>query len=215
MGLKGLVVQFATPAHKNVSIYVQDVTEDDITKVIENIASNASWVDKEVKDTVKGKEFSFVPSYSTVGLLMQSLNLQLIQFYVNPYENGFQVDIESRFFISSNKIDLLVYMIFAFFVGIGIYGFFDFFSLNRKNLTYCIQTFQMVYTDKIKIIKPMYTRHITKKITGKDIVASLGICILKVYMVFILVILLGIGVYGCLWFLFEFYFLVIKDHYWY
>src|SRR5579864_3101037 len=94
-----LLVEFAKPAHKEITFLLPDATSEDIENAFDAIAKDYQWTYKENKQ----KDGQTVLSYQTTfwGQLM-TLGNQIIECTFKPLDNGMQITIESRLLAAQN-----------------------------------------------------------------------------------------------------------------
>ncbi len=186
-----IIEEFAKPAHKNVTILIPNITSDDIESLLDAIAEDNHWSYKEIKRKNGEKVFS----YQTTVLGQISLsNFQIIEYTLIPKNNNLQLDIESRYIATQNKLALLLY----FYKFGKLNEFFDFFGKNRENLAIIINTLEKAFqnTSIIKTTNPDSGNNAeTKRLS----ILSLLIALLKIYYLLVTLFLLYLIILFFIW----------------
>jgi len=189
--LASIIEEFAKPAHKKVTLLIPNITSDDIESLLDAIAEDNHWSYKEIKE----KNGEKVLSYQTTVLGQISLsNFQIIEYTLIQKDDSFQLDIESRYIATQNKLALLLY----FYKFGNINEFFDFFSKNRENLAIIISTLEKVFQNT-SIINPTNRKSGNNTEIKKISILSLLIALLKIYYLLVTFFLLYLIILFFIW----------------
>jgi len=185
------IEEFAKPAHKNITLLISNVTSNDIESLLDAIAEDNHWSYKEIKE----KNGEKVVSYQTTVLGQISLsNFQVIECTLIPKNNNLELDIESRYIATQNKLALLLY----FYKFGKLNEFFDFFGKNRENLTSIINTLEKAFQNT-SIIKETNRETDNNTETKKISILSLLLAIVKIYYLLVALFLLYLIILFFIW----------------
>ena len=176
------IEEFAKPAHKNIAVLIPNRTSEEIETAFDAIAKDAKWTYKEIKEK-NGKR---VLCYQTASLShTRSGGFQIIECTLIPKSNNIHLDIESRYIATQNKQALLLY-----FYGFGTPNeFYDFYSKNRENLEIIISSLKIIFPN-FTIVETADNDSNKDAVNKKISTISLLTAILKIYYLFIIIILL-------------------------
>jgi hypothetical protein len=141
-----LLVEFAKPAHKEITFLLPDATSEDIEDAFDAMAKDYQWTYKEVKQRDGLKVLSYQTTY--FGQIM-TLGNQIIECTVNPLENGTQITVASRLLSTQNDTALVMYFVLSF-----RYGLFDYFGKNQENIDKITSSLKVIFPNST-IIKPI------------------------------------------------------------
>ena len=192
---------FGKPAHKNVSVFIENVTSEEVENVLDTIAKNTRWTYKEIKS----KDNKKVIVYQTTPLGQFSLtNFQIIEYVFTPHESGVSLDIESRYVYSTNEPNMIVaFPLHAFTPN----QFWDFFGKNDQNIQYILNSLHQIYPAIKKVTNTQNTNH---KSPEKVSNSFLLLALMKMYFLLIILLLVFVAFYGIAQIAFNYYQIYLK-----
>jgi hypothetical protein len=172
-----LLVEFAKPAHKDITFLLPDASSEGIENALDAIAKDYQWTYKESKQKDGLKVLSYQTTY--FGQIM-TLGNQIIECTCKPSDNGMQITIESRLLAVQNNTALVMY-----FVTVGRYGLFDYFGKNQENIDKITSSLKVIFPT-IRIIKPL------RNVNNADEKITISLVTLAIIKIIYILIVVGV-----------------------
>jgi len=170
-----LLVEFAKPAHKDITFLLPDATSEDIENAFDAIAKDYQWTYKENKQKDGQTVLSYQTTYFGQFLVLGN---QIIECTLKSLGNGIQLTIESRLLAAQNNTALVMYFVSSF-----RYGLFDYFGKNQENIDKITSSLMLIIPNS-KIIKPLKNENTTNE---KITISIVSLAIIKIIYILIVV----------------------------
>ena len=151
------IEEFAKLPYKNISVYIQNTTPEEIEAVLDAIAKDAGWACKEVKTeygnkfiSYQEKEFREVNKRILFYLVLDSLQCQIeYEFIING--DTVQLDIESHYLTMGNGLSFILY--FFFYEPFAFPRLLVISEKNSDNIQHMLGCLQMYFKDRVIVIE--------------------------------------------------------------
>jgi hypothetical protein len=180
------IEEFSRLPHKNISVQIQNTTSEELETVLDAIAKDADWTNKEIK----AKNGYNLLSYQTKGLPVKDLpNLRLEAIRYLDYQtieivfvlegDAVLLNIESRYSAPKNKLALFLRYLDGFPFGASAMLFTPY-DRNGANIQYILAGLRMYFKDRITVLDKTETERRQEANIGKISMMSVLLAFTKI-----------------------------------